>query len=89
MSDCLSPHLPKPQSHCTRLVWLSARDEPRRRTLAWTCHCADVIYELCTTGGQSYLRRIDSETGEIVETHRVNARDGQAMWEALLSGLVR
>lgn len=89
MSDCLSPHLPEPQPNCTRLVWLMARNEPRRRALSWTCHCAGIVYELCAMGGQAFLRRTDPETGKAFETHRMSTREGEATWQALLSGRVR
>lgn len=89
MSDCLSPHLPEPHPGCKRLVWLKARNEPRRRALLWTCHCDDVVYELCATGGQAFLWRTDPATEKGAETHRVSMRQGQAMWQALLEGRVR
>lgn len=89
MTDCLAPHLPPPQPSCVRLVWLSPRNEPRHRALAWTCHCADVAFELCAAGGQTLLRRTDSSTGKICETHRMSMREGEVTWQALLSGRAR
>ncbi|GAA3645262.1 hypothetical protein GCM10022224_004810 [Nonomuraea antimicrobica] len=85
----MSPHLPDPEPDHTRLTWFKARKEPRRRTLAWTCHCDVVVHELCTAGGQAFLRRTDLATEEVYETHRMSTRAGCAMWHALLSGLVR
>ncbi|KAB8197661.1 hypothetical protein FH608_003770 [Nonomuraea phyllanthi] len=73
----------------TKLVWIDARNDPRRKTLDWTCHCAEVVYELCAAGGQTYLRRTDTGTGMIDETHRMSPRAGYATWHALLTGLVR
>jgi hypothetical protein len=87
VNDCLAPHLPEPQPICTRLVWLTARNEPRRRTRLWTCHCDDAIHELCATGGQAFLRRTDPGSGKAFETHRMSTRKGDATWQALLSGL--
>lgn len=89
MSDCLSPHLPEPEPNHKRLTWFKACKESRRRTLAWTCHCQDVIHELCAAGGQSYLRRTDCAADEVFETHRMLIRDGNALWQALLQGRVR
>lgn len=82
MNNCLALHLPEPLPNCTRLVWFTARTDQRCRTLVWTCHCAHVIHELCTAGGQLYFRRIDLKTNKIVETRRTSTRDGQALWEA-------
>ncbi|MBE1588188.1 hypothetical protein H4W80_006446 [Nonomuraea angiospora] len=89
MNDCLSPHLPEPQPNCTRLVWLTARKEPRRRTLLWTCHCDGVIYELCASGGQAFLRRTKPNSRKAFETHRMSTREGYATWHALLEGRAR
>jgi len=89
MSDCLSPHLPEPEPNHTRLTWFKARKEPRLRTLAWTCHCEVVLHELCTAGGQFFLRRTDLATDEVYDTHRMRIRDGAALWQALLQGRAR
>jgi hypothetical protein len=86
MTDCLAPHLPEPQPNHKRLAWLPSRNDPRYRALAWTCHCADVIYELCMAGGQSYLRRTDLTTGNVSETHGMRVREGEALWQTLLQG---
>jgi hypothetical protein len=89
VDDCLSPHLPKPQADCIRLVWLAARNEPRRRVLLWTCHCEDIAYELCASGGQTFLRRTDTRLRRVFETHRMRTREGHTTWQALLQGHVR
>jgi hypothetical protein len=88
MTDCLAPHLPKPQPNHKQLIWLQTCNDPRYRALAWTCHCADVIYELRAAGGQTYLCRTDLNTGKVLETHRMGMREGHAIWQALLSGRV-
>lgn len=89
MTDCLSPHLFPPQPGFRLLTWLQTRNDPRERTLAWTCHCQPVIYELCAAGGQSFLRRTEPATRSITETHRVSTRDGQRLWADLLEGRAR
>ncbi|GAA0917210.1 hypothetical protein GCM10009560_13010 [Nonomuraea longicatena] len=89
VNACLSPHLPKPQPGCTRLVWIAARNEPRRQTLLWTCHCDDVAYELCASGGQTFLRREDTRFRKVAETHRMRMKEGHTTWQALLQGHVR
>jgi hypothetical protein len=89
VDDCLSPHLPKPQAGCIRLVWLAPRNEPRRRVLLWTCHCDDIAYELCALGGQTFLRRQDTRFRKVFETHRMRTREGHDTWQSLLQGHVR
>ncbi|GAA0934485.1 hypothetical protein GCM10009560_41740 [Nonomuraea longicatena] len=89
LNGCLSPHLPKPQVDCIRLVWLAARHELRRRVLLWTCHCGGIAYELCASGGQTFLRREDMRFRKVAETHRMRTQEGHATWQALLQGHVR
>lgn len=59
MSDCLSPHFSEPEPNHKRLTWFKAGKDSRRGTLARTCHCDVLLHELCTAGGQSFLRRTD------------------------------
>lgn len=90
MTRCLSPHVPPPQLSCVKLYWYPARTGERPRTVAWTCDCPDVYYELCESGGLGFIRRVAKERRRIVvETHRVRVGEAQALWVALLSGMAR
>ncbi|MEU8271290.1 hypothetical protein AB0B89_29540 [Sphaerisporangium sp. NPDC049002] len=91
MTDCLSPHLPLPQSGCERLTWLPPVDATRVRVVAWTCDCRAVFFELCEAGGMAFVRRTvqRNKRPEITETHRMRVRHAWDLWTSLLSGMAR
>jgi hypothetical protein len=56
--ECLSPHVAMTQRDHVRLNWREPYRTPERvRPLAWTCACRATIYELCSGGGQAFIRR--------------------------------
>lgn len=91
MTDCLSPHVPVRQSNHTKLAWFPSTGGDRVRVLAWTCECRAVIYELCESGGRTYVRRtVQEEKGpKISETHRMQASEGRAVWTTILTGMAK
>jgi len=91
VSDCLSPHLPLPQSGAVQLRWFPPFSTGRVWVRAWTCSCRAVVYELCETGGQAFIRRIVQcePTPVVLETHRWSSRRGREMWAAVLCGRAR
>ncbi len=91
MKDCVSPHVPVRQSDCERLAWFPHTGGDRVRALAWTCECRSVIYELCESGGRTFLRRIVQRSGrpEVSETHRMRADESRAVWAAILTGMAK
>lgn len=90
MASCLSPHLPSPQASCVKLDWYPARPDGRPRTIAWTCDCRSVYYELCEAAGLGFIRRVAKVgQGVVAETHRVRVGESRVMWAALLAGTAR
>ncbi|MFF0243544.1 hypothetical protein [Streptosporangium sandarakinum] len=90
MSECLAPHVGPLQAGHVLLTWITARRDERCRVIAWTCHCRSVVYELCSAGGQSYLRRtVQGPRPDVTETARTNASTARELWAALLTGRVR
>ncbi|WP_343965499.1 hypothetical protein [Streptosporangium amethystogenes] len=59
--------------------------------LKWTCDCGPTLYELCQVGELRLIRRTERVPGEpaIDESDRWQAPEADAMWIALLHGLVR
>ncbi|MBB6345162.1 hypothetical protein FHU36_001671 [Nonomuraea muscovyensis] len=92
LDRCLSPHVAMPQSSHVRLEWYpSGLRLHRTRVIAWTCHCRATVYELCSGGGQAFVRRIlQLEDGhEIQETAPSPLKEDWALWMALLSEAAR
>lgn len=90
MKRCLAPHVGPLQAGRVSLTWINPRDDGRRRVIAWTCDCRSVVYELCSAGGQSYLRRtVQGAHPEVTETPRTRASEAHDLWVALLTGRVR
>ncbi|GII80720.1 hypothetical protein Sru01_57020 [Sphaerisporangium rufum] len=58
MSDCLSPHVKRPQPGQQRVDWFEVTDAAHVRVWAWTCPCRAVYFELCKAGGSAFIRRI-------------------------------
>ncbi|WP_285775702.1 hypothetical protein [Microtetraspora sp. NBRC 13810] len=86
----MAPHVPVPQTDHVRLTWLAPHSGVRCRVLAWTCHCRSVIYELCASGGQVYLRRtIQGDSPTVQETSRMCTTEGHDLWTAVLTGRAR
>ncbi len=91
LKRCLSPHVPLAQLGHERLTWLEPRTGERVRVKAWTCDCRATVYELCTAGGQGFIRRTLQREGspEVHETHRWTIPQTYEMWAAVLSGMAR
>lgn len=88
--SCLAAHVPIPQVDHARLTWMDPRLGERCRVIAWTCHCRSVVYELCASGGQVFLRRTVQGTPRTVqETGRTRMAEGQELWAAMLTGRAR
>lgn len=59
----------------------------RVRIRAHTCSCRFPIYEFCTGGGLSFVRRLAEEDPAVgVESPWVKARAAQELWLRILSG---
>ncbi|QYC44292.1 hypothetical protein Nocox_33620 [Nonomuraea coxensis DSM 45129] len=89
---CSLLHLPPAQKGAQSLLWYPARRFERFRVIAWTCHeHRETWYELCESGGLSFIRRL---TGPAMRPHAGQTyawRTAKAwnVWLALLSGKVR
>ncbi|MFD0883030.1 hypothetical protein ACFQ08_00400 [Streptosporangium algeriense] len=88
---CLSLHVASPRSHCEALSWNAPATREKVRVVQWTCDCEAVFYELCRAGGLCFIRRTRRTAGgpSVVESDRWPAAEADAMWTALLFGLVR
>ncbi|MFI7534891.1 hypothetical protein [Streptosporangium sp. NPDC049376] len=88
---CLSPHVASPRSHYEPLIWSAPRTREKARAVQWTCDCETVFYELCQAGGLRFIRRTRRTVGgpSIAESDRWPIAEADAMWTALLFGLVR
>ncbi|MFF3445039.1 hypothetical protein [Streptosporangium sp. NPDC002721] len=85
---CLSPHVLPARSHCEPLTWHPLRGDGQARVVRWTCDCDALFYELCQAGGLRFIRRTRRHHA-IDESDRWQAQEADAMWIALLHGLVR
>lgn len=62
----------------------------RVRVRAHTCVCQSPIFELCTTGGLWFVRRITAESPVVIdESPQLSARDGENLWWRILHGKAR
>ncbi|GAA0827653.1 hypothetical protein ACFQVD_21605 [Streptosporangium amethystogenes subsp. fukuiense] len=88
---CLSPHVLPTRSHYETLTWHLPNGDEKARVLKWTCDCGPTLYELCQVGELRLIRRTERVPGEpaIDESDRWQAPEADAMWIALLHGLVR
>ncbi|GAA3111567.1 hypothetical protein [Streptosporangium carneum] len=90
---CQSPHVASPRSHCERLTWNAPREREkgRVRVVRWTCDCEAIFFELCQAGGLRFIRRTKRTAGNplVEESDRWPATEADAVWAALLFGLVR
>ncbi|MGW0592261.1 hypothetical protein [Streptosporangium sp. NPDC002607] len=61
------------------------------RVLRWTCDCGPTLYELCQVNELRFVRRTERVPAgpSIGESDRWQAPEADAMWIALLHGLVR
>lgn len=92
LDRCISPHVAMPQRDHLRLEWHpSGLQLTRTRTIAWTCACRATAYELCTGGGQAFIRRTIQLDGDpqIHETSPSSMKETWALWADLLSGVAR
>ncbi|WP_157248525.1 hypothetical protein [Nonomuraea typhae] len=91
LNHCLAPHPTPPREDCLRVTWLEPRGDDRCRVIAWTCDCRRLYFELCASGGLTFVRRTVRETEWIVtaETHRGPLLETEKIWTALLHGLAR
>ncbi|MEV8631943.1 hypothetical protein AB0395_09820 [Streptosporangium sp. NPDC051023] len=88
---CLSPHVASPRSHCEPLKWNAPASEGKVRVVRWTCDCGSLFYELCQTNGLRFIRRTKRTEGTpwVEESDHWPTAEADAMWTALLFGLVR
>ncbi|GAA3413753.1 hypothetical protein GCM10018952_31590 [Streptosporangium vulgare] len=88
---CLSPHVLPVRSHCEEMTWHPARGDGQARVVRWTCDCDAAFYELCQAGGLRFIRRTTRARNNpsIDESDHWPAGEAEAMWIALLHGLVR
>jgi hypothetical protein len=69
---------------------MDLRPGERCRVIAWTCYCRSVVYELCASGGQVFLRRtVQGTPCTVQETSRTRMAEGHELWAALLTGRAR
>ena len=90
--QCLSPHVGMAQPDHVRLEWRKPYRTPDRvRPMAWTCTCRATFYELCSGGGQAFIRRSVQLDGNVTvhESPRWPVNEARTIWMALLSGGVR
>ncbi|GAA4225447.1 hypothetical protein GCM10023075_23180 [Streptosporangium album] len=91
-TPCTAFHLPPVRDGHRSLSWGSPRRFERIRVTAWTCHEHRVtFYEFCEAGGLAFIQRTVSDKGKTVVSQSDAWRhvEAQAMWVALLSGMVR
>ena len=71
--------------------WRPARQNEQAKVLSETCGCDPIVFELCQADGLGFIRRTRRTRGDrlIEETDRWQARETEALWIALLYGLVR
>lgn len=91
---CRDPHVLSARSHCEALLWNAPKDprgKERVRLVTWTCDCGPAFFELCEAGGMRFIRRTQRVRGtlSIKETDRWPPGEADAMWTALLHGLVQ
>ncbi|MEU4832282.1 hypothetical protein [Streptosporangium sp. NPDC023615] len=79
------------RSHPEPLTWHPVREDEQVRIVRWTCDCEPVLYELCQAGGPRFIRRTTRarNTPSVHESDRRPAAEADALWIALLHGLVR
>ncbi|WP_343955255.1 hypothetical protein [Nonomuraea longicatena] len=63
----------------------------RVRVVGHTCECKARVYELCTSGGLAWVRRIDRHSpGETVRvTHPCRVGEAGELWALILAGEAR
>lgn len=91
-TSCPAPHLPPLQPGSDELAWHDSARFVRARVVAWTCHEHRVTwYELCQSGGMSFIRRMTTKGAAVVVSysHAWTYVEGGAVWLALLSGQAR
>ena len=89
---CRDPHVLPARSHCEALLWNAPEtsgDRRRVRIVTWTCGAA--YFELCEADGLRFIRRTKRVRSRlsIAESDRWPPGEADAMWTALLHGLVR
>ncbi|GAA3111699.1 hypothetical protein [Streptosporangium carneum] len=88
---CLSTHAAPARSHCETLTWTAPPERAQARVIRWTCDCETVFFELCQADGLRFIRRT-KRTGRkllVEESDHWPPGEADAMWTALLFGLVR
>ncbi|MFJ2031695.1 hypothetical protein [Streptosporangium sp. NPDC087985] len=70
---------------------MTPRENSQAEVIRRTCDCEPVFYELCREDRLGFIRRTRRLQGLwlIEETGRWHDREAEAMWIALLYGLVR
>lgn len=84
------PHATAAQDHADPVDWEpSVKRTDRIRVREHTCTCRSPIFELCTAGGLSFVRRLTDDDTATVESSRVSARVARDLWERILNGQAR
>lgn len=88
---CLNPHVPSPQSHCEALAWNAPSSGGGVRIVRRTCDCEAIFYELCQSDDLRFVRRTRRTPGHsrVEESRHWPVPEADALWAALLAGLVR
>ncbi|MEV4176097.1 hypothetical protein [Nonomuraea sp. NPDC049709] len=83
-----SAHVPRPRPGFTRLRWERLREGSAARIRDYTCDCQNPYYELCSAGGQYFIRRtwLRNGTVQVHETARGRVAKAMEVWSKLLSG---
>jgi hypothetical protein len=84
-------HVAAPQPGFRKIRWLPAIPRSDRvRVVQYTCDCRGVVYELCSSGGLMYIRRLtytaNGEVKEVIETDRLVTAKMAELWAGLLAG---
>ncbi|GAA3111659.1 hypothetical protein [Streptosporangium carneum] len=88
---CQGPHVASPRSHCEALRWNAPHRKGHTKAVRWTCDCETTFFELCQADDLRFIRRTKRTAGNplVEESDRWPAAEADAMWTALLFGLVR
>jgi hypothetical protein len=85
-------HPTAPRADVTLVDWYPWRPTSTvTRVRAYTCDCAPVVYELCATGGHTYVRRCDwsIHPTSVMESERMIDRRAQDLWMRIMNGEAR
>ncbi|MEU7746729.1 hypothetical protein [Nonomuraea sp. NPDC049158] len=88
LADYHGLHIAAPHVQAEPVGWEQSRPRANRiRVREHTCSCQRLIFELCTSGGLWFVRRISGEgPSEAVESAWLSARDARDLWVQILTG---